>query len=355
MMAQKLIYTNHVAQELDRLVEAIAPSNIVVIVDSNTKSFVLPRMQAESEAIAKASVIEVAPGDANKNLESLSSIWKQMQEAGCNRLSLVINLGGGMVTDMGAFAASTFKRGVKFINVPTTLLAAVDASVGGKTGINYNGLKNEIGVFNEADAVIISSTFFNTLNDQEKLSGYGEMIKHALLSSKEEYESLLKHDVTNIDPDKMLELIKSSVAVKEKIVTEDPREKGLRKALNLGHTVGHAFEELSIERKSPIPHGYAVVFGIVCELILASKKAGFPNAEVTRFASYIKDTYGVFPFTCKEYDRLIALMHHDKKNKNSDEINFSLLEAPGTIVLDCVASDDEIKEAFDLYRELSGE
>ena len=354
-MAQKLIYTNHVAQELDRLVEAIAPSNIVVIVDSNTKSFVLPRMQAESEAIAKASVIEVAPGDANKNLESLSSIWKQMQEAGCNRLSLVINLGGGMVTDMGAFAASTFKRGVKFINVPTTLLAAVDASVGGKTGINYNGLKNEIGVFNEADAVIISSTFFNTLNDQEKLSGYGEMIKHALLSSKEEYESLLKHDVTNIDPDKMLELIKSSVAVKEKIVTEDPREKGLRKALNLGHTVGHAFEELSIERKSPIPHGYAVVFGIVCELILASKKAGFPNAEVTRFASYIKDTYGVFPFTCKEYDRLIALMHHDKKNKNSDEINFSLLEAPGTIVLDCVASDDEIKEALDLYRELSGE
>ena len=354
-MAQNLIYTNHVAQELDRAVEAIGPSNIVVIVDSNTKSFVLPRMQAESVAVGKASVIEVAPGDVNKNIESLSSIWAQMQAAGCNRSSLVINLGGGMVTDMGAFAASTFKRGVKFINVPTTLLAAVDASVGGKTGINYNGLKNEIGVFNEADTVIISSTFFNTLNDQEKLSGYGEMIKHALLSSKDEYETLLKYDVTNIDPDKMLELIKTSVAVKERVVGEDPKETGLRKALNFGHTVGHAFEELSIERNSPIPHGYAVAYGMVCELILATKKTGFPKAELTRLASYIKEMYGVFSFTCKEYDRLIALMHHDKKNKNSNEVNFSLLEAPGKIILDCVASDDEIKEAFDLYRELCGE
>lgn len=354
-MAQNLIYSNHVAQELDRAVEAIGPSNIVVIVDTNTKSFVLPRMQSESSAVAKATVIEVMPGDVNKNIDSLSTIWEQMQQAGCNRSSLVINLGGGMVTDMGAFAASTFKRGVKFINVPTTLLAAVDASVGGKTGINFNGLKNEVGVFNEADTVIISSTFFNTLNNQEKLSGYAEMIKHTLLSSKEEYDTLLRYDVTSIDPDRMLDLIKTSVAVKEKIVTEDPTEKGLRKALNLGHTAGHAFEELSIERNSPIPHGFAVAYGMVVELILASKKLGFPTAELNRFASYIKENYGIFAFSCKEYDRLIALMHHDKKNSNASEINFSLISAPGNIVTDCTADDEEIKAAFDIYREFSGQ
>ncbi|MDE6267423.1 MAG: 3-dehydroquinate synthase [Muribaculaceae bacterium] len=348
-MNQQLIFTNHVAQKLDELVAGMNPANVVVLVDSNVREAVIPRMQEESETIAKATVVVVKPGENHKTTDTLSEIWDQLIKAGVTRKSLLINMGGGVITDMGGFAASTFKRGIPFINIPTTLLGAVDASVGGKTGVNFNGLKNQIGAFANAETVIVSSTFFKTLPDSELWSGYAEMIKHGAISSKDHFDQLLKYDLTGRDYDKMLTLMEENVQVKSNIVAADPTENGIRKALNLGHTVGHAYEELAMERHSPISHGYAVIFGLLTELILSKNKAGFPAEEVDRLAAYVRKHYGRFSFGTDEYDRLIALMRHDKKNYTADEINFTLLTNIGEVEIDRTATEDEIRGAFDEY------
>ena len=252
MKHQSLIFTNLVASTLDKTIKELSPNGIFVLVDENTEKYVLPRIKSESVAIATAPVIKIKAGDTNKNIEALAHVWKQLGDSGATRSSLLVNIGGGMVTDLGAFAASTFKRGIRFINIPTTLLAAVDASVGGKTGINFNGLKNEVGTFCEADTVIISTSFFNTLPAEELKSGYAEMLKHALLTSADEFNALTTTDITLLQEDELLDLLRRSVEVKRRIVVEDPHEHGLRRALNLGHTAGHAFETMAMERKKPI-------------------------------------------------------------------------------------------------------
>lgn len=353
-MKQEVIFTNHVARTIDEIVEKKDPASVAVIVDSNTATFVLPRLLAESKAINKALIIKTPAGDENKGINAVTEIWKQLCDGKCTRNTLIINVGGGVITDMGAFAAATFKRGVPFINLPTTLLSSVDAAIGGKTGVNFNGLKNEIGVFKNADTVIISTTFFNTLNDVELLSGYAEMLKHALISSEEEYHKLLAYDVTSYNWDHLLELLKENVTVKSRIVEEDPTESGIRKALNFGHTAGHAFEEFAMERKSPIPHGYAVAFGMIVELVLSNMKCGFPSAELLRFASYIKEHYGVYAISCRNYDRLIELMRHDKKNLSPDKINFTLLTGIGDYEINNTVAESEIRAAFDIYCDLMG-
>lgn len=352
MERQNLIFTNHVAETIDRLVADITPAKVFVLVDVNTASLVLPRLRAMSTAIAAAHVVTVKAGDMNKNLETLSSIWKQLGDAGGTRSSLLINIGGGVVTDMGAFAAATFKRGIKCVNLPTTLLGAVDASVGGKTGINFNGYKNEVGAFSEADAVIISTTFFNTLPQQELLSGYAEMLKHGLISDKAVYGSLLAYRVSQEDSERLLKLLEESVRVKSGIVALDPTECGLRRALNLGHTVGHAFESLAMERKSPIPHGYAVAWGLVVELVLSHLQLDFPVDELQRFAAYVYDNYGAFDILCKDYDELLRFMRHDKKNVTPGEINFTLLKDVGKVEIDRTADSGQITAALDIYRDL---
>lgn len=352
MERQDLIFTNHVAETIDRLVALMDPSKVFVLVDVNTASFVLPRLQAMSKAVADADIITVKAGDVNKDLEALASIWRQLGDRGGTRHALIINVGGGVVTDMGAFAAATFKRGIRCLNIPTTLLGAVDASVGGKTGINFNGYKNEVGAFSEADAVIISTTFFNTLPQQELLSGYAEMLKHGLIADKRIYNDLLAYRISQADSDHLLRLLEESVKVKNDIVEQDPTEHGIRRALNLGHTVGHAFESFAMERKSPIPHGYAVAWGLVVELILSHIQLGFPSDELQRFASYIYDNYGAFEITCSDYDELLRLMGHDKKNVKAGEINFTLLQDVGDVKIDCTASRDQITAALDIYRDL---
>lgn len=350
-MEQELIFTNHVEETIDRLVQKANPDRLFILVDDNISLNVLPRLQSISKAVGAARLIIVSPGDRNKSLESLSYIWKDLSDHGATRHSLLINLGGGMITDMGSFAAATFKRGIKFINIPTTLLAAVDASVGGKTGINFNGLKNEIGVFRNAETVIISSIFFNTLPAEEIKSGYAEMLKHSLLSDAKTFHDLIKKDILELDPDSMLKLIKENVKVKSDIVEKDPTEKNLRKALNLGHTVGHAFESLAMKRNAPIPHGYAVAYGMVVELVLSTIKQQFPSETLRKFASYVYKNYRAFAFDCKDYDFLIQSMHHDKKNLSADKINCSLLKTVGHVILDCTVSEDEIRASLDIYRE----
>lgn len=354
-LRSKLMFTNHVAQAVDDFVAETKPVSVHVLVDANTASFVLPRMQAESKAIREAHIMETGgAGDLHKNLDTLAGIWRKLGEDGATRRSLLINIGGGVITDMGAFAGATFKRGIHFINIPTTLLGAVDASVGGKSGINFNSLKNEIGVFADAEKVIISTTFFNTLNSQELLSGYAEMIKHAMLTSDEMTWRLLRYDVTNFDPDTLLKLLEESVDVKCRYVSADPTDKGLRQALNLGHTFGHAFEELALERRSPLSHGYAVAFGMVAALTLSHMKEEFPSGSLRSYAAYVRDNYGAFPVSCKDYDRLLNFMVHDKKNSNPEGYTFTLLKAFGEPVIGAGASADEIRTALDIYCDLNG-
>lgn len=346
-----LIFTNHVAQALDETVDRLAPTSLLILVDTQTASFVLPRLLAESHAAARAKVLKVPAGEAHKNLDSLASIWQQLSDAGANRGSLLVNVGGGVITDMGAFAAATFKRGIAFVNIPTTLLGAVDASVGGKTGINFNSLKNEVGTFARAETVIISTTFFNTLPPGQLLSGYAEMIKHALITSREMTDRLLRYDVTAYDPTVLLDMLRESVSVKSDIVEKDFAEQGLRKVLNFGHTAAHAFESLAMDRRAPLAHGYAVAFGMLVALVLSRMTLDFPSARLHSYASYVADHYGAFAFSCDDYPRLLHFMHRDKKNRG-DAISCVLLRDIGDPVIDCQVSDADMTAALDIYRDL---
>ncbi len=349
---EKLLFTNHVAQAIDEITLSLKPNGVFVVVDVNTASFVLPRLQEESQAIGSAKIIMLKAGEMHKNLDSLSQIWKQLGDAGATRSSLVINLGGGVITDMGAFAASTFKRGIPFTNVPTTLLGAVDASVGGKTGINFNSLKNEVGMFSNAELSIISTTFFRTLTSQELLAGYAEMIKHAFLSSAEETNRLLAYDITQYDPEKLLDMLRESVQVKVRFVNDDFTDRGMRRALNFGHTIAHAFEALAMKRRSPLSHGYAVAFGMVAALVLSHLKFGFPSDELHRYAGYVKRYYGAFDISCNDYKDLLEFMHHDKKNTVTGDLSCTLLKAYGDPQINVPVTSAEMQTALDLYRDL---
>lgn len=352
MNTQKLFFTNDVSSQLDTTIKEINPGSIFILVDRNTAECVLPKIQATCSTIADSPVITIEPGDINKSIDTLAHVWKQLGDMGATRSSLLINIGGGMVTDLGAFAASTFKRGIRFLNVPTTLLAAVDASVGGKTGINFNGLKNEVGTFSEAYAVIISTTFFNTLPPYELKSGYAEMIKHSLLTSTVEFNTLTAEDITAVSPDRLLDLLKKSVEVKRRVVAEDPHEHGLRRSLNLGHTVGHAFETMALERQSPIPHGYAVAYGLIVSLVLSHMKLNFPTEPLYRLANYVLDNYGAFAITCDDYPHMLELMGHDKKNDRPGRVLFTLLHDIGKVECGIEIAPDDITAALDIYRDL---
>lgn len=353
-LTTNILFTNHVATALDEAVASLEPSSVHVLVDVNTEAFVLPLLQAESKAIAGAKEIRVKAGEMFKNLDSMTSIWRQLGETDANRRSVLVNLGGGVVTDMGGFAASTFKRGIAFINVPTTLLCAVDACVGGKNGINFNNLKNEIGMFRQADLAIISTIYFNTLTSQELLAGYAEMLKHALVCSADLTDKMLAYDVTNYNPSSLLQLLEESVAVKQKYVEADYTDRGVRRALNLGHTIGHAFESLAMQRKSPLAHGYAVAFGMVGSLVLSRMKYDFPSDLMQSFVKYVRRHYGAFEFSCADYPTLLKFMHHDKKNDDALTVNFTLLKSPGEVEINTPVDDDDITAALDIYRDLMG-
>ena len=347
MEQQRVILSQDLQQSLTDAIARCPHDRLFVLTDETTKECCLPVVK-DYPCLAGAQVITIKATDSHKDLESVSHVWSELQRGGATRHSLMVNLGGGMVTDLGGFAASTFKRGIQFINIPTTLLAMVDASVGGKTGVNFGGLKNEIGVFQNADSVILDTIFLRTLDEENLLSGYAEMLKHSLISDEKMWAELLSEKVI-VKSEKFASAIEKSVAVKQRIVTEDPTEKGLRKALNLGHTAGHAFESLALERK-PVLHGYAVAWGLVVELYLSVVKCGFPTEQLHQTARFIKEHYGRMAISCDDYPRLLELMHHDKKNEGS-AINFTLLGGIGDIRINQTASEDDIKEALDFYRE----
>ena len=348
-MNQDIIIADNLEQSLAEAIGKVEHDKLFVLTDTTTKELCWPVVK-DYAVMKDAIVITIAPTDEAKTLETLASVWTALQKSGATRHSLMVNLGGGMVTDLGGFAASTFKRGMTYINIPTTLLSQVDASVGGKTGINFGGLKNEIGVFNCARCVILSSTFLRTLDRENLLSGYAEMLKHGLLSSKEDWAELLRFDISTPDYAMLQILVAKSVNVKEQIVNEDPTEKGIRKALNLGHTAGHAIESLALKEGRTMLHGYAVAWGLLMELYLSARKCGFPAKEMHQMEAYVKEHYGKFLYECKHYDMLCDFMSHDKKNQGSS-INFTLLGGIGDIRINQTASMEEIEEMLDYYRE----
>ena len=351
MELQKIIFTTTPGETLKNMLENFSFDTLFILCDTHTQKFALPEISKNIST--QAQYITIEAGDTHKTLQTLVHVWNELSHKGASRKSLLINLGGGMVTDLGGFAAACFKRGIRFINIPTTLLGAVDAAVGGKTGINFNGLKNEIGAFRPADTVIVSTQFFQTLPQNELLSGYAEMLKHGLISNTAHWAELLNFNTSDIDYTALKQLVGRSVQVKEEIVEQDPFERNIRKALNLGHTVGHAFESMALAENRPVLHGYAVAWGIVCELYLSHTKVGFPKEKMRQTIQFIKENYGGFAFNCKQYDQLYELMKHDKKN-TAGVINFTLLKEVGDICLNQTADKDTIYEMFDFYRECMG-
>ena len=348
-MKQDIIIANNLEKDITDAIDKMAHDKLFVLTDTTTNELCWPAIR-EYAVMRQAQMITIQPTDEAKTLETLANVWSALQKGGATRHSLLVNLGGGMVTDLGGFAASTFKRGMAYINIPTTLLSQVDASVGGKTGINFGGLKNEIGVFNCAHSVILSSTFLRTLDKENLLSGYAEMLKHGLLSTTENWAKLLNFDITEPDYERLQALVAKSVTIKEKIVTEDPTEKSIRKALNLGHTAGHAIESLALQEGRTVLHGYAVAWGLLMELYLSARKCGFPTKVLHQMETYIKEHYGKFHYECKHYETLYNFMSHDKKNQGGN-INFTLLGGISDIRINQTATKDEIEEMLDYYRE----
>ena len=352
MSKQKVILCEGLGNSLTLAIEQCPHDKLFILTDEHTHRLCLPQLK-DIAVLKNATEIIIGAEDLHKNLETLASVWQALSEQGATRHSLLINLGGGMVTDLGGFAASTFKRGIAYINIPTTLLAMVDASVGGKTGINFNGLKNEIGVFAPATSVLLETEFLRSLDAHNFFSGYAEMLKHGLISTPEHLAELLSFDAEKIDYVGLKTMVGRSVRVKEDIVEQDPQEHGIRKALNLGHTVGHAFESLALAENRPVLHGYAVAWGLVCELYLSYIKVGFPKDRMRQVIQFVNENYGGFVFNCKQYDRLYELMGHDKKNA-AGIINFTLLKEVGEICLNQTTDKATIFEMFDFYRECMG-
>ena len=351
--------TNNIASELKAYFATHKHDKIFVLTDTNTYEKCLPLLvdafrnicftSGNGEAPASPH-ITIKAGDMHKSIEQVRAVWDALSKGGASRNSLLINIGGGMVTDLGGFAGATFKRGLHILQIPTTLMASVDAAVGGKTGVNYNGLKNEIGAFYQPDCVMIDCRFLKTLDYINLLSGYAEMLKHGLISDKKSFYDVLAFDIEKPDLEQLNLLVGASVAIKERFVESDPTERGIRKALNLGHTAGHALESLSFSRNEPILHGIAVAAGLICELYLSYKVCHLPVEFLRQVTNFIKAYYPPVVFSCDEYETLYELMMHDKKNENG-HIRFTLLGAIGDVRINQEVIQSLVFESFDFYRE----
>ncbi|MDE5869992.1 MAG: 3-dehydroquinate synthase [Muribaculaceae bacterium] len=356
MDKQIIIETDDLQQSLTDVVERTPHDRLFLLSDTNVERCVFPLIDIFLETFNPVR-ITIPAGEEYKNLESLTMIWEALCNEGASRKSLLINLGGGVITDLGGFAAACFKRGIKFINVPTTLLAAVDAAVGGKTGIDFNGLKNEIGAFAPAHAVILSKDPFKTLPESQLASGFAEIIKMAMISSRKHYMQILleseKNDLDIASPKFPLNsLLSMAVKEKERIVSEDPHEAGLRKILNFGHTCGHAFETLLLKKGTPVPHGTAVAHGILVALILSHLRLKADSILIHQYRNRI--LVPLFPklnINCNDTDNLLELISHDKKNTDG-RITFILLSEIASPVISADTPLHDIRAAIELYHDL---
>lgn len=346
-----LHFNNTAYEKLNTFLEKNNFSKIIVITDTNTRQLCLDKFYSKFNNKNDIVNISFSPGEKNKNLATCEDIWTSLSEQDLDRSSLIINLGGGVVTDLGGFVASTYLRGIQFINIPTTLLSMVDASIGGKTGIDLNNVKNQIGLINNPSMVVIDLEFLETLPLEEIKSGYGEMIKHSLITGITYWESI---KLTNINLISSGNSFYNSILIKSKIVQDDPYEKGLRKVLNYGHTVGHAIETfcLNTKNREDLTHGHSIALGMIIEGYLSTIKLNFDtklNSEINRFLllNFEKNI-----FSEKEVDEIIKLMSFDKKNKGG-QINFVLLKEIGKPKVDQKVGANTIRKSFKYLNDFS--
>ena len=333
---------------LAKLLKEKKYSSVFLFTDENTSVMCLPVFQEMLGDFQHFDLIETSAGEENKTIDFCIGIWKTLLDFGADRKSLMVNLGGGVITDMGGFIASTYKRGIDFINIPTTLLSMVDASVGGKTGIDVDSAKNMVGTFSLPQMVFIESEFLRTLPERELLSGFAEMIKHGLIADKEFFYKLKISDYHF----PIAEDIYHSVSIKNDVVTQDPKEKNIRKILNFGHTIGHALESYSlINDQQPLTHGEAIAIGFICEAALSVKNSGLPQSELQEIASYINSIYLKYDIKESTFDVLFSLMQSDKKNEDGNVL-FSLLEKIGHCTYNCRVSKADIFSSLKYYNTL---
>ncbi|MFH6603755.1 3-dehydroquinate synthase [Maribacter algicola] len=343
------VYFNTLAfQALNEHLKKIAYSKIFILVDENTKRHCLPLFFQAVSGSKSMQIIEIVSGEANKNISTCLNVWNTLSDFDADRKSLLINLGGGVITDLGGFVASTFKRGIKFINIPSTLLAMVDASVGGKTGVDLGALKNQIGVINQPEMVLIVTDFLSTLEPRQLQSGFAEMLKHGLILDPQYWKILNKvSDFNGLD-----ESIHKSVQIKNHVVMKDPTELNLRKVLNFGHTLGHAIESYFLDSESHelLLHGEAIAIGMVMEAYLSYKLTGLPENELTEITTSFVGRYGKVEFLNDDIKQILSLLKFDKKNSHGN-INFVLLETIGSPKIDVRVPENLLVEAFAYYAE----
>lgn len=343
------IFVGDIWSELRHFLDASDYEQTIVLVDDHTATHCLPVFKAQLPDLS-FDVIRVPAGEQHKNLVSCRHIWSSLFQLGAGRKAVLINLGGGVVGDMGGFCASTFKRGMPFIQIPTTLLSQVDASVGGKLGIDFMDIKNGVGVFNNPEAVFIDPVFFETLPPRELRSGYAEVIKHSLIHDAAQWKALRRlKELPSID---WASLLIPSLKIKQHFVTEDPHERGLRKALNFGHTIGHAVEGLALKSAHPLLHGEAIAIGMVCETFLSFLQCQLPQEEVAQISRYLLEVYGHHPIDLRRFDEYIALMQNDKKNEQG-QINFSLLPQAGSVAVNQHCAPGWILQSLQYYNDLA--
>ena len=324
-------------------------SNLFIIADTNTNEYCLPKFLPLLETDLNIEIIEFEAGEINKNIETCIQIWNVLTELGADRKTLIINIGGGVVTDLGGFVASTFKRGVDFIHIPTTLLSMVDASVGGKNGVDLGNLKNQIGVINTPKMVLVDTQYLETVSQNEMRSGLAEMLKHGLIFDKAYWESFL--DIKSIDFDDLDTLIHRSVEIKNIIVMQDPTEKNIRKSLNFGHTLGHAIESyfLENETKTTLLHGEAIAVGMILESYISLHKNLITQEEYSQIKTTLKSIYDDVVFDENDIDPILELLIHDKKNEYG-MIQFALIEGIGKIKINQSVENELILNAFQDYK-----
>ncbi len=342
------IHINDFKKSLKDLLEGKKYSSIAVLVDENTERDCLP-LFLEMLGM-EIPIIKISSGEIHKNINTCQFIWKQMMELGMGRHSLLLNLGGGVIGDMGGFCASTFKRGIDFIQIPTTLLSQVDASVGGKLGIDFMGIKNSIGVFNDPQTVCIDPIFLKTLPEREIRSGFAEIIKHALIKNENQWQEIREiKDLSQVD---WHVFIADSVKIKRDIVQEDPFEKGLRKALNFGHTIGHGIESVFLEKPDFLLHGEAIAIGMICESFISNEIAGLSDKELNSISSYLLSIFGHQPLEKADFKAMISIMGNDKKNIGN-KINFTVLNGIGKVSINETATKTLIIKSLEYYNGLA--
>lgn len=346
---QSTTYFVHFEQEaynqINSLIGNNSYSSIFILVDENTFEHCYPRFMQNFATNKRIEIIQIDAGEEHKNIDTCVGVWNALTELGADRHSLLITLGGGVITDLGGFVASTFKRGIDFVNIPTTLLSMVDASVGGKTGVDLGVLKNQIGLFANPEMVLIDPEYLHTVTPREIRSGTAEIIKYGLTYDQHLYNEIKSNKKLNI-----VDLIHRSIEIKNEVVTQDPKENGLRKVLNFGHTVGHAIESYFLESKTKekLTHGEAIAIGMICESYISYQLLNFPSNKVDEIKETIINIYGKTSILEEDFSEIISLLKHDKKNV-SGQVNFVLLNNIEDFKIDCKVPTDLVIESLEYY------